>query len=225
MANSRMNTSFTYETSKYLRSLIVLSGILIPPMIVALLARMGNKWFILFIGFLFAISIFLIGLNRNDVPLYVFIVFLAFGDLLKVDFLGSSLLILPGGLALLAWILGYGRHWKKLRIETRTAVALLFFLFWGFLASIYNDDIMAIRSFVFVVILYFLTLNVINSKKRLIISLWIIVTSLSFVALYVVVLRIPLMLSGVTIQRLHNYPLAVGDKNIIDLIIKKKSNF
>jgi O-antigen ligase len=173
------------------------------------------------LGFL-AIVLILIALLTDRVPFFLFVMSLAFGEILETNALPTTLLILPGAYAFGSWV-----HKVLLRREP-VVLERWSFMFvgglglWAIFSSLNAQNFGTIRTYWFVIGLFLLTQNVLRKEKDFIHFGWVLAASLALVGGYVFFARAQIYLrSGglISVHALHIAELSVGDKNTVGMWI------
>lgn len=188
----------------------------------ALVFGAGYDGIILFLGVFLGGLIISIGIFRPHIPFYILIASFGLGHILRTDLLSTTFLIIPGALAIISWLFHTIIFRVRIRVYWPTSWPWFFFGIWALVVTYLYNALDDFRPYLLVLILYFLTFNVLRSPRHLIGLAWTIVLSLtgsSFVVIYERVLLILELGGFITATQLHAASLALGDKNIVSMQI------
>ncbi len=185
-----------------------------------LIAAMGETAYLLIPGALLVLAIAIAGMRVERVPFYCLVAVLPLQTILKSEAMATSLLIIPGAVAIFAWAGQLLLRRQPILFDRRTAILLILLGMWVMFSAIRAGGIGAVfvqaRPFWLVVILFLLTQNVLREERHLAELGWILIVSLTFTAIYVIFEQVRTFLAAggsLSATELHLADLALGDIN------------
>lgn len=193
-------------------------------------AWLGSDGYILVLGALGIVAILIVGLRYERVPFYVLVASLALGQILTVEELPTTLMIVPGSLAIAVWLARLAVRRTSVVIDRRAMSMAILIGFWATLSALNAGGMGAARSYWLIVILFLLTPNVIRKEKHFVELGWVLALSLGVVGGIVLFTQAQAYLSGIATsgQLLHRYAqqeVAFGVSGILGMRLTKAIPF
>lgn len=177
-----------------------------------------------FASFIISLGILLVFLSvyYQRFSLYLFVFTLPLMLFLRVDFLPSTLIVIPGGLVVLSSIASVLNKQKHTIAFSSLIILSILLGIWVSFSTLYlGDNISNSRPYWLVIILLSASSYLLISEKHLLQVSWCWIISLSVSGLYVIITRILAIGFAVNIDAnsLHATELALGDKNEVAMIL------
>lgn len=153
---------------------------------------------------------------RNErFPMYLLISMLALAELLKVDIIPSTLLILPGGLAIISLLAAIFLRRSKVFVRSPILLFAVLLGIWASIATAWVGSLSESRPYWLVIILLFLVPNLLTRLEHLLRAAWCFLLPLGILGVYVFLDRISVFLTSqeIDLEKLHLAPLVIGDRN------------
>ena len=151
--------------------------------------------------------------------LYLLIVMLPLVELLRVDLIPSTLLIIPGGLAIVSLLASIVLRKKKIFISSPLVLLAVLLGVWASIATASVGSISESRPYWLVIVLLFLVPNAFTRKEHLLRACWLFLLPLGVLGAYVFFSRLFVYLGAqeISMESLHLANLGIGGKNIIGM--------
>ena len=164
------------------------------------------------------VGLLLVALLYERFPIYALIVILSLTTVLKVDFIPSTLLIIPGALAVFRLLLAVGLEKRRLHFSAIQGMGLLLGI-WASIATTAVGSLGESRPYWLVILLLLLLPNALTRREHLLRACWMFLLPLGGMGYYVLTSRLLALLNtpAATMNRLHLASLATGDKNIVGM--------
>jgi O-antigen ligase len=179
---------------------------------------------LLLFGALSVAAVSLLTLRYELLPFYLLVIILPLETVLAVEGLSTSLLIVPGGLAVFALLqqLALGR--LELVFERRTVLLALLLGMLATMSAMHAGGLTAVltqaRRYWLVIILFFLSQNLLREKRHLVEFAWLMTISLGLLGAYVFLDQARSYLdvsSSLDLAQLHENVLDVGATSGIEV--------
>ena len=179
----------------------------------------GLVVFVAFIIILLAITMILLSIFFEQFPIYLLVASLPLAELLRIQNLPSTLLIVPGGLAIVSLISSLMLRKNKVIVFSPIMIPALLLGIWAVIVAVKYANIGEVRPYLLVVLLIFLIPNLLKTERHLLAVSWLWVISLGVAGLYVFLDRLIFYLQGEAINAevLHAVVIRLGDKNVVGM--------
>lgn len=177
-----------------------------------------------------AVAVLIIGVRYGRVPFYFLVISLALGQALSVESMPTTLLTVPGGLAVLAWLARVAVHRAPIVFDRPSMILAIALGVWATLAAFNAGGIGLARSYWLVIIMLFLTPNIIREEKHFVELGWVLALSLGAAATILLFQQASAYFSGFLTsgQRLHAYAqreAIIGASGIVGMRLTKAIPF
>jgi O-antigen ligase len=183
----------------------------------------GRNLFFVWMAGLIGLILLWLSATKERFALYLLVASIPLGEFLKVGFIPSTLLVIPGGLAVFSLLISILLRRQSLRIHTPIFIPAFLLGLWVTISSIYNGGTLAdVRPYWLVIIFVFLLPALLRSQRDLVNLCWVLVLSLGLAGTYVFITRISDYLGAAGLlnaTNLHNMNLEIGDKNNIGMML------
>ena len=148
------------------------------------------------------ISLFLLVLliRYERFGLYLLIAILPLEGMLRVDWMSTSLLIIPGAFALMGWIVSVLWRRRKIFIQSPSLFLALSLAIWASFATAVVGSVSEARPYWLVFVLIFLVPNLLTQKEHLLRATWVFILPLGAIGLYMLVNRLGIYLANPNIS-------------------------
>ena len=182
----------------------------------------GKTAFYALMALVAGLAVVLLSLSYERLPFYLLIVSLSVSEALRVDLLPSTLLIIPGSLAVLSLLAAVLLRKKTIFFQSPILLLATLLGIWASVAVLVVGSLSESRPYWLVILLLFLVPNFLTRAEHLLRACWLFLLPLGALGIYVFITRLVLYLTrqDISVERLHLTGLqAFGDKNIIGLWI------
>jgi len=218
-----MITRLTTLSDKTVQWLWIICILLISLLGGMVIGFFGNNLFLALLAGLAGLVLLLISASNERFALYLLVASTPLGEFLRVGTISSTLLIIPGGLAVFGLLVSLVLRRHQLRIHFPIFIPALLLGLWTTISSYYNGgSLTEARPYWLVIVLAFLVPALLRSQRDLLRLCWVLVLSLGAAGLYVFLDRIILYIGSngnTNANVLHNSALEIGGKDTIGLML------
>lgn len=150
---------------------------------------------------------------------YLLIAMLPLAEMLRVDFIPSTLLILPGGLAVISLLVSVVLRHKRIFIDSPILLLAILLGIWASIATLIVGSVSESRPYWLVIVLLFLVPNMLTQKEHFLRACWLFLLPLGIMGVYVFADRLWFYITSqeISMEVLHMVRFATGDKNIVGM--------
>ena len=184
-----------------------------------MIGKEGTSAFIISFALVAGAAGVLLSLLYERFPLYLLVVLLPLAEMLKVEFIPSTLLIIPGSLAVVSLLAVVALRKNPIFVHSPILLLAVLLGVWASVAMAAVGSVFESRPYWLVIVLLFLIPNFFTHEDHLLRAGWLFMLPLGCLGVYVFVIKVLSYLMGqvVTGQSLHSVRFEVGDKNIVGL--------
>ncbi len=199
--------------------LLVLSLAFLTLCISLAISKWGEKAFIISLALIVGVTLISVSFMHERFPLYLLVIALPFSELLKVDYIPSTLLVIPGSLAVISLLAAIAFRKKKLFFQSPALIFAVLLGIWATIATFSVENISNSRPYWLVIILFWLIPNLVTQKEYLLRIGWLFLLPLGIMGLYIFIFQAISFLStrSISAESLHLVRFGTGDKNIVGL--------
>jgi len=214
------NTRETTSTSAFLSFQLWFFLIGLFAVVMGLFIGFGNERAFVFVFMLIVgVALVLVSLRFERFPIYLLVGSLSIAEVLRVDAIPTTLLIIPGGLSVMSFLFAVVFHKRRVFIQSPILITSLLLGFWAVIATFNVGSVSESRPYWLVIILLLLIPNLLIKAEHLLRASWLFFLPLGALGAYVTFDRLAFYLAAqhISMDALHLVPLDIGDKNVVGL--------